>query len=1192
MPDYEHPLLLDTEARSGSVSIFDRNTIVIAGAGTGKTTLLIGRMIFWLLGEFWQRYAKSGASERSASAAVQSIAAITFTEKAAGEMADRLSETLLTISTPAKLAADKLLQSLINQLLAQYGLPYAELKKRTDLILARSERLEINTIHGFCAGILREKATAADLSPEFAIDEDSSLKNEIFERHWDHFIREALDRREIGPDWELLLREGAVAAYQTFFALLAEHGISIDPGNERQFADLLGNPEVRLQQLLEDIQQLMPLLELIVATAKRLRTAPKLIEQLFRPIERAGAASDPLAAMQALAADEQLSSYWSKSSDVRKAFLDSKDLKKLDQQLLSSVEVLIERTMVNSKFLGSYNQNRSFWSALFNVATPFVTQVREEWRRSGVVSFSDLLVETADLLRRDRGVRASLKQRYRQVLVDELQDTDPVQSLIVSYLCEQEEVCADRPTEVQLEAGKLFVVGDPKQSIYGFRNADLRAFEWLTEHTARQGAATFDLQTNFRSTANVIACSNQVFEQAMSEARYIQPRYIPIVPRPQATAGPHVELWIPVGGDGDALVVKSDDATTIEASAIADFIRTEVEAGHNAWRDFAILLRAMPPASSYMDALEVLDIPYVVQGDKDYYKRQEVLDCLNLMNCILDPLDSPAFIGLLKSPLVAMPEEAVLVIADAGIHTSWWQGELETSLAKVQDYLKADWGPGFVSTLRALRLLRESFGTLNAKQWLEQVVRLFALPEIYGLRYLGERRTANVRKFLNGLQNALSDYNIRLQTWLRKQTTAHLQAREEGEGVLADENLNAVRILTVHQAKGLEFPVVFCANQHRGPARFTESACAVHRMWTEQGGDFSLKFNERTTDRYQDHCTMIQRREDAERIRVGYVAYTRAKQKLIISGAIAGYNRVFAQDKANAITLMSPFYANLLDKIPNTDELGYVKDSDPDARPQWLQIRLLPASKWLALERLSRKQDTALELDIKEYVSSWVSNYDRAAATMNVEPIVSPSQLQDEEREDLSVVAAREEADEPAQVEESQHERCGRHIGSLCHEVMELLDFAHPAETLAAVRAALRTTLPAKLVRAEDVEFVDDEVRVIMQNFFLSEIFARLRLARIIGREIPFLMPYCGEDSAAVHTVNGVIDLIYEEAGQIVVADYKSDRVRSEAEMKAKLRTYSQQARFYTRAVKEALGLTKEPAFELIFLRCGQARRK
>ena len=280
---------------------------------------------------------------------------------------------------------------------------------------------------------------------------------------------------------------------------------------------------------------------------------------------------------------------------------------------------------------------------LLDLVGPFVERVRRGFIEEGWLTFDGLLARARALLRDHPEIRERLKQEYRSLLVDEFQDTDPVQYEIVLYLCERQGRRASSWRDTELEPGKLFIVGDPKQSIYAFRRADIEAFDHVVSRLEREGALVCTLATNFRSDVQVLDVVNGVFDKLLVAQASVQPGNVPLAVQPNRASqfpDPGVRLRFIAGGEEES-DLDAAGATRAEAELVAAWLarllpvktRDGASPPERSLRpgQTALLFRKLTQAEVYLQALHRHGIRYIIDGEKHFYRRQEIIDLVNLL---------------------------------------------------------------------------------------------------------------------------------------------------------------------------------------------------------------------------------------------------------------------------------------------------------------------------------------------------------------------------------------------------------------------------------------------------------------------------------------------------------------------------------------------------------------------------------
>ena len=313
---------------------------------------------------------------------------------------------------------------------------------------------------------------------------------------------------------------------------------------------------------------------------------------------------------------------------------------------------------------------------LWELLVPFVEKFRESFIREGFVSFDGLLMRARNLVRDRPHVREELKRQFRAILIDEFQDTDPIQYEILLYLAEKTDRSAKEWRNVKLNPGKIFVVGDPKQSIYAFRRADIEAYLEVVEKLIKaQDGMECRLTTNFRSHADILDVVNGVFECLIQPRDGVQPPYIAINPAPHRTSAgapniaplPKVMVRKIVADDDD---MSAEKARRIEGESLARWLKDEIieraailnssgEQVRAQPKDIAILFRKLTDIHDYLEPFRRNGIRYVVEGERHFYAAKEIIDAVNLFRAIENPYDRLALVGVLRSPLGGLTDQTI-----------------------------------------------------------------------------------------------------------------------------------------------------------------------------------------------------------------------------------------------------------------------------------------------------------------------------------------------------------------------------------------------------------------------------------------------------------------------------------------------------------------------------------------------------
>jgi ATP-dependent helicase/nuclease subunit A len=1118
------PALPDRDARRRAATDFDRNLVVIAGAGTGKTSLLVERFLNLVL---------------SGRMTIREVTAITFTEKAAGEMRERvaqaLDDVLAATDSGAPATSDERTEAgrSLEWLLGERGPAPAEVRARAIEALEELDAAAISTIHSFCSDLLRRNAVAADLPPEFSVDE--GLAQELqFEDAWPEFLA-----AELGPRAErTALWERVLSAFTEEAIEDVARATALDPAA----CDLLAREGYRaLDPVAAFGEPAAALLEDLAAyrdevTGKRTAKMQAFMDTAL-VLLRAFLDGGPEALRDADPAGFPLSKFWERDD----AFSPGKDLGERAEEIRSrSVEAL--------KFLKTLREiDEGAFPDLFEALRPFARDFRLRAVREGKLAFEDLLLLTRDLLRDRPAVRALEAARHRAILLDEFQDTDPLQYEIVFYLAAAKPSAAvEDPFATGLAPGRLFIVGDPKQSIYRFRGADMAAFVRARDRVLAAGA-TGSLLANFRSVPEVLDPLNALFEGWMGPAtetdRDVEPDYEPIAAaRRPAGDGPRVELWSVRAPEG----TKTEFTRAAEAKAMAQKVLELTGSPFRnrtlTLRDFAVLFRSLNDAAVYGRAFREAGIDFVVDGGKAFRERPEVVEALALLAALANPADPVATLAVLRSSFGGVPDPELAAYAAAG-GRFYWPGAARRQIAF----------PAVAGALGRLDRLHDATSRLPVDRRIMALLTEGEFLLAQGAFVEGAQRTANVRKLAERAATLAREQGLTLEraiAWLRDEFTGN---RTEGESPLADEAVDAVRFLTIHKAKGLEFPVVFVPDLNRGtPPAQAETRVAVQPA---DGGRYvaAVQAGRRAV---RNVAAVIadrenRRHEEAERKRLLYVATTRAEDRLILLNS--------------GVTKLSPWVKALQDRW------GYRIDKkngdDPFAgNGQSLCGGQVAHRSLLVTEGPSEPAPRA-EVDAAGAARA-VRAAAEAAAGAAARRWRTPSA---DHRARATDAAARE-----TELPHPRERDLARAAGLAVHAALEHADFAEPGAIPSRLEASARA---AAGELGLDPAAVRAAAEAALAGFLASNLPARLAAAEILGRETAVL--FRDADGTTVH---GYADLVYRTGGRVHVADYKTDAGKP-AELAA---AYRDQLRDYVAAVRTALALDAGPVAELILVRSGE----
>lgn len=819
---------------------------VDAGAGSGKTRVLVERIV---------RLLDQGETQ------LERIAAITFTDKAAAEMKARLRATFR-----ARAATDD-----------------AEVMTRWRDLERRIESARINTIHGFCAALLRENALRLGIDPEFGLqtDADSALMRRRAVRETLHRLLDAEDEAalRLATDYPMarleeylggLLQSGlrsrqafAQGPYDNAEALVAHWAAMLPAWRAQAYEFLRTSP--KLKQFVEDLSAFDGLCENPQDGREIWRG--RMLEGLA--ILRNGSADEFPDRAIGLLADKPAESAAGKNWESPEDF---KALSKVQDKVRDFARDFMTAYTPDPAVEADAAQRSCDFAQVFGAIVETYVAAKAT---ANVLDFDDLLIRTHDALTTDAALAARVASDLDHLLIDEFQDTDDVQLALARAI-------ADAP-----EGPALFFVGDAKQSIYRFRGADVAVFLG-----ARDAAvARIALDTNFRTTCSVLDFVNAFFEDSQLLSAIVKDdETVRLAPHRSALDGARVELLCPVQPDDAPW--NAPDRREAEADLLARHIRSlcDEAAATQVWDDaaqalrpatygdVAILFRATGEMAIYEQALRAVGIPYVSTAGAGFYKLQEVFDIVNVCKVVLDPLDEPPLLAFLRSLLAALSDESLYRMTRGRPLAVAFQGDATYDLLDAQA-ARLNAARGLIAALRAIQ------GAPLA-EILHRLVDQSGIEAILLGQHHGVQKASNIRKLLTLAASFSSHRPPSLHAFIEYVDAVRDGRLREGEAALEPEGAGAVTLMTVHKSKGLEFPVVFVADMGRGSMAGNRGSIAIHRQL-----GFCINFDDgdRKTATKPVLAQAISDRESAEEnaesARLLYVALTRARDHLVLCGA-------------------------------------------------------------------------------------------------------------------------------------------------------------------------------------------------------------------------------------------------------------------------------------------------------------------
>lgn len=1185
----------DREARREAQRRFDRPLVLEAGAGTGKTTTLIGRLLAWTLGAGWEKKEKllaeratpgTDGTDRIAASVLRGVVAITFTEAAAAEMASRASRELASLAR-----GDEPPGWLDPSVLP----PAEERARRARALSATLDHMAIRTIHAFCRGLLADHPLEARVHPELRVDADGLLLEEVVQETVEACLREgygdpgdpdllALAARGFGP------REVAGALTALVQKGMPPEVLEEDPLVPERVEELRARLIVAAEAVHDRIAPLL--------TGIRLQN-PKDIERGLHDLTARLLEEGPmpLAAIQEPVAELLPANLVNHLRNWGRGSLgptESRVLGEVREELAAEAgrlcRLLDHLEEIDAELLGHARR----------ALAPRLAEIQRTMRARGIATFDALLTGAERLLARHPEVRTRVRRGIDQLLVDEFQDTDQVQCEILRW------IALDGPPE---ERPGLFLVGDPKQSIYGWRSADLRAYDGFLERVRQGWGEIRPLVENFRSVPAILSEVARTVEPVMRERSGLQPRFEPLLPcdRRKDDAGfltgdwAPVEHWVSWKKPSPASPGRKETltaATELEAAAVAADLVALRRAGET-WGDMAILLRGTGNLDLYLEALRRAGVPFAVGRDKSYFRRREVIDASALVRSVLDPGDHLALLTVLRSPSVGVPDAALIPLWGRGFPGRMMKlvspdpgtldrlaGLIREAAAEVpsdvpgMDRIRG-WEDSLVAAVEALAVLRQSFTADPADLFVEKVRGLLLVDVTEAARYLGPYRLANLDRFFRQLLGAMEDGGGDATAVLRSLRRSVSEAREAEEARPQDGSEDAVQVMTIHGAKGLDFKHVYLVQLHKASGGESGPRTEVGRVGEERWeyrllGAPTLGFDGVEAERREV--------EAAERVRTLYVAMTRAKDRMVLAGVWPEEGDPKPPEQARTHLDLLLWRSSRPELPERWKEAAW---SFPDRHGAlWKFPALRPEA-----EALDPGAAGALDLPAPEDVAR--ESAELAARRVEAgERMARPfGGAASEEAHDL----LREQQAENRVGQGSRPRKSGTDreaamaAGGAVHRALETWDLAADPRS-EAVRQ--RDLLPAYLGPLAEADVAGRALPVaqdLLDRFARGPLLGHLRDLRehVLAREMPVLLPPDGNGHGPVGVVVGTVDLLYRDpsTGRLVVADYKTDDPDVPGGVEERVKVYAPQGATYVRALSEALDLEEPPRFELWFLR-------
>ncbi|MCT2537670.1 UvrD-helicase domain-containing protein [Aquibacillus koreensis] len=1045
-------VIVDQAARNKIKSELTTNYLIEAGAGSGKTTSLVERMVNLIYTDTCK---------------IEQMVAITFTRKAADELKLRFQSELEN----------------------KWEIEIEELQAtRLSDALQNMERCFIGTVHAFCSRLLRERPIEAKLDLTFQELEEQD-DYELLEEAWHTYL---LRLQEFSPTRLKEMDELGLEVDDLFTCLKdMKNYPDVEWVTSHVNKPALEETYNYFMTLIKEAKRSLPEKEPdkgYDALQKAMHTS--LIKQ------RHGNASNPRHIID-------IFELFNKNLKPTYNRWDSKeDAKFYYEKITSVVDQSIKRLL------------QTWWEYCHPKVINFLIDAMDDYeqlkRERSLLNYQDLLIKTNQLLKGNEEVRYYFQQKYKCLLVDEFQDTDPIQAEIMFFLTGEnldEQVwtkCKPRP-------GSLFVVGGPKQAIYRFRRADIDTYNRVKQLIEAHGGEVLQLTMNFRTVNTITEKLNTIFQHMLPNTETVyQAAYRPLhafKTDDQSRLSGIKRITIPDDYS------RKDDVVQQDAENIATYIQSLLKEGYHA-KDFLVLTRYNDGIATYAQTIEDRGIPVSVSGEIVIGETREFQELLTLFQTFVDPTDQVALVAALRGAFFGVSDNDLYQWKQAGgrfsIYSLVPRGLIEPIKAK------------FELALSKLALYQKWIRALPPTAAMEQIMEDVGFYALLIKNKHGKRSHKSLLQILEALRasevNGITTYksvcDVFAELVMEKTVVANLE-----------EDADAVRVMNVHKAKGLEAPIVFLSHPIKMVNAETFLSKYIKREDDHSKGYYSFSVKKGFQSKMialPVNWSRLKMEELRylleEEIRIVYVAATRAEKALVISSSAKSDNKNPWKDLLQMESIEEVVLPEHDLKEKNQKELTISLDhyeSETKARLDWLELKKQPTYKM------------------------WSPTDDK----------------------DFAEVASLE-----------RESAGGRAWGTLIHNVLEKVvqgvDVHHFIQN-----AMVKHSIPT-----EREQEVYDYIRLWKH----SDIWNELDEADQVLTEVPFNLKLEPQDplytvvqqgieSSTIY-VKGVIDLVYLKDGAWTIVDYKTDRVKKEEDF-SKLRDYYKgQVIFYKHAWGQMTG--------------------
>ncbi|MGN0660518.1 MAG: helicase-exonuclease AddAB subunit AddA [Oscillospiraceae bacterium] len=1146
-----------TDEQQLAISARESSIIVSAAAGSGKTAVLVERT-------------KQILCDRENPVPADRLIVVTYTNAAAAEMKQRL--------------ADKMDEEVENHPGDSY------ISHQRNLI----SQMEIGTIHSFCGRLIKENSQKLGVSPAFRQADAETLgvlKTEAFGDAAERLCK--ADSAAYNTLWEFFGGERGV--YDVLQSL--ERFLNSIPNGEQWrrkqteiyalsdeefFNEFSKTIRESLSYLLNSAEKSYKFIKSVVESysEETVKKNTPYLESVKNAIDGFAALVEEGDFDGAAGFEYKIGTLYSKAMPENE-----KVLKSLNQTLKNTLLTVKKKSAFDMNEIGEDRELVSrVLNALFSLYDMYAEKLGELKKESNVLSFDDLMLLAVRLLTENDGDRLvkssfakSISDKYDYVIVDEFQDVNEIQDTIFRMISKDEK--------------NLFLVGDAKQSIYRFNQADPFIFIDKKEMAPYYEKGKTDrtlqklyLTKNFRSRREVLEASNFLFERLMSK---------------QLGDIDYKDEELLVYGAGEAFDERDDMKTelyiidekpckqidpelkgnALEAEFVAQKIRKMVDGGFEItekdgtrrrcrYSDFAILLRSVKSKSAvYLEKLWSMDIPAVFSGGGEYFASYEIQTLINFLKVIDNPLRDIELVSVLMSPMFMFSAEEIAKIRLCDRNSSFYLA------LKAADDEKSK---AFIALLDELREYKSGY---SIERLVQKIFDETEFPAIVQVFENGGQRRLNLNVFMSKVKSYEDNSNGGLSGFLRFIDNAVQNLSEDKAPAFVPAESDGVKVMTIHASKGLEFPICFVCGLG---TRFDEKDYTVKPVIMNARHGIGMKINrpekleKYNSLAYEELAAIEKRCFLGEEMRLLYVALTRAREKLVMTGVAENLpnmlskrtectdenGRVFygsAIDAKNMLdwVVMTLFSTPLRDKL-----LDYCADSSCAFRAEndYLAVETVNNISSAVISAAGEEKALPDEETVEKILSEINFEYPHKALTELPAKMAVTEIVHRDSQEFYSAKRPRFMSSGGAS---------GTETGNAYHKFMETVDFALAAENLGKELIRLESS---GFMTGKQIKLLD--IRKLEKALGLDTV-RRMAASKMLLREYKFMTRIPASeyensyDGDAMIAVQGIADCVFEEDGELVLVDYKTDAVKEVSELKAR---YERQLLMYKEPVERSLG--------------------